>query len=354
MPDRPTNDLLLRAARRLHTVRTPVWLMRQAGRYDPEYRRIRDRCGLALEQIFRNPELAAQITLLPVRFGVDAAIIFQDILTPLAPMGAPFQFRPGPVLARPMAGPSDLLALRLFDPRQELAFVRSTVDLVQRELGGRIPLIGFAGAPLTLAAYLIEGGQPGPRARRMRAMLADQPQVLEQLLERLAQMTVDYLAMLIDAGVHAVQLFESVADLVDLEQYARFAHRYHQFVFGRLPGTCPTILFVKERPWLDLMVQSGADVLSVGCCVDLAEANRRYGDRVAFQGNVDNRLLQAGGAAQIDQAVRRCVAAGHGIGHILNLNHGVLKETPVEHVQRFIEQAHSFRAASEPEAKVKP
>ena len=338
----PTNHLLLRAARGERPQRTPVWLMRQAGRFDPKYREIRQRCGLELEALFRDPRLAAQITLLPVRFGVDAAILFQDILTPLAPMGAPFLFRPGPVLTKPIRARADLEGLRRFDAHEELAFVTSSVKLVLDELRGGLPLIGFAGAPLTLATFMIEGGSPGGSVQRTRAMMRDQPDLCHWLLDLLAKVTADYLALQIEAGVHVVQLFESVADLFTRAEYAAFAHPYQQAVISVLPRSCPAILFVKEQPWLDLMVKSGADVLSVGRCVDLAEARQRYGGQVAFQGNVDNRLLERGGLDEIDEAVRRCLVGGAGTGHILNLNHGVLKGTPVEHVCRFIETARSL------------
>ncbi|MCH8342374.1 MAG: uroporphyrinogen decarboxylase [Planctomycetes bacterium] len=339
---RPTNDLLLRAARGERTERTPVWLMRQAGRFDPKYREIRQGCGLQLEELFRNPQLAAEITMLPVRFGVDAAILFQDILTPLAPMGAPFVFRPGPLLAHPIRVPGDLERLRSFDSREELGFVRTSIELVRSELADTLPLIGFAGAPLTLATFMIEGGSPGDSVDRTRALMQGEPALCHQLLDLLARITADYLMMQIEAGVHVVQLFESVADLFTCAEYELFAQPYQEAVLRALKGSCPTILFVNEQPYLDLMVRTGADVLSVGRCVALSEARRRYGDQVAFQGNVDNRVLRDGDFDQIDEAVGRCLIAGARAGHILNLNHGVVRDTPVENVCRFIETAKSF------------
>ena len=171
----PVNDLLLRAARRERTERTPVWLMRQAGRFDPKYLAIRDRCGLELEDLFRDPELACEITLLPIRFGVDAAILFQDILTPLAPLGARFVYRPGPVLERPIRGRRDIDRLRALDPRDELSFVSTSIKLVLSELKGALPLIGFAGAPLTLATFMIEGRSPGAKADQTRQLMQQDP-----------------------------------------------------------------------------------------------------------------------------------------------------------------------------------
>ena len=333
----PKNNLLLRAARRERTERTPVWLMRQAGRVDPAYRVVRQRANLPLEEMFRTPDLAAEITLLPQRLGVDALIVYQDILTPLAPMGARFVFRPGPVLEAPPRTSADIEALRLYDPAVELGFVAQALQLVHRALGGELPLLGFAGAPLTLAFFLVEGQSPGVEPTEARALMRSDPAVFHRLLDRLADMTVNYLAMQIEAGADAVQLFESAADLLSESEYQEFAHPYQVKVLAELAARVPTILFVKEQPFLGLMAGTGADVLSVGTCVDLAQAKRRFAGRVAFQGNVDNRLLVSGTLDQIDQAVQACVRAGQHQGHILNLNHGLLKDTPFENACRVIE-----------------
>ena len=344
----PVNDLLLRAARRERTERTPVWLMRQAGRFDPKYLAIRDRCGLELEDLFRDPELACEITMLPIRFGVDAAILFQDILTPLAPLGARFVYRPGPVLEPPIRGRRDIDRLRAIDPREELSFISMSIKLVLSELKGTLPLIGFAGAPLTLATFMIEGRSPGAKVDQTRQLMQQEPALCHTLVELLANVTADYLTMQIEAGVHVVQLFESVADLFSREEYEQFAHPYQEAVLRRLDRSCPTILFVKEQPYLDLMVKTGADVLSVGCCIGLCEARAEYGDRVAFQGNVSNSLVATGSVQDIDEAVRRCVEAGGRQGHILNLNHGLLKDTPFANVQRLIETTRRASAEATP------
>lgn len=332
-----TNDSVLRAARREPTERTPVWLMRQAGRFDPAYLALREEAGLPLEKLFRHPELAAKITMLPQRFGVDALILFQDILTPLDPMGVECVFRPGPRFDRPVRTEADVRRLRVYDPTEELPFVPESIRLVQAELDGSMPLLGFAGAPFTLAAFLIEGGSPGSRLDHTRALMESEPSVLHVLLDKLAALTASYLSLQIDTGVDGVQLFESVADLLTDEEYRQFAHPYQAAVLGRLGPRVPRILFAKERDCLELMVETGADVLSVGRCVDLADAKRRYGDRVAFQGNVDNRLLQDGSPEQVEDAVRSCIAAGGQQGHILNLSHGLLKDTPVDNVVRLID-----------------
>ena len=340
----PENDLFLRAARREKTERTPVWLMRQAGRFDPEYLAIREQAEMPLELMFRDPDLAAEISLLPKRFGVDAIIFFQDILTPLAPMGIPFAFRPGPVTARPIRTAADVASLRRFDPDRDVPFVPQTLCLVRDALRGELPLLGFAGAPLTLAFFMIEGGSPSngdasaePAAPHARSMMQGDPALPHRLLDMLADMTADYLAMQIEAGVDAVQLFESCADLLTPEEYREFAHPYHERIFARLGGRVPTILFAKEQTCLELMARSGADVLSVGTGVDIADASVRFGDTVAIQGNLDNRLVAGGTPDEVQEAVRKCVRAGGHTGHILNLNHGLLKETPVENVVRLIE-----------------
>ncbi len=341
------NDLLLRAARRERTERTPVWMMRQAGRFDPQYRELRQKTKLPLERMFRTPELAAEISLLPKRIGVDAIIFYQDILTPLAPMGAEFIFRPGPVLESPPRTCSDIEALRQYDPCEKLGFVTETLRLIRDSLAGDLPLLGFAGAPLTLAFFILEGKSPGKQPANARRLMRTEPAVLHLLLDRLADMTADYLAMQIDAGVDAVQLFESVGDLLLEEEYREFAHPYHVKILSRLSRKVPTILFVKQQPWVDMMATSGADVLSVGTCVDLADAQRRLGGKVAFQGNVDNRLLVSGSMDVIDRAVRECIDAGGQEGHILNLSHGLLPETPFDNACRFIETCRATVAHSE-------
>lgn len=338
------NDLLLCATRREPTERTPVWLMRQAGRTDPRYVELRERSGLTLEALFCDADLATEISLLPKRLGVDAIIIFQDILTPLAPMGAEFVFRPGPQLVSPIRCAADVKALRPYDPAGKLDFVSKTIRLLKSSLDGELPVLGFAGAPLTLAAFLIEGRSPGRAPRHLRVFMRDDPAGFHRLLDKLADMTADYLALQIEAGADAVQLFDSCADLLTADEYEQFAHNYQVKVFSRLSGSVPRILFAKERSELNLMVESGADVLSVGSCVDLAEAISRYGDRVAFQGNVDNRILAEGSLRDIDEAVWACVRTGGGRGHILNLNHGLLQHTPFENVRRFVEAARLARA----------
>lgn len=345
IPAAPRNDLILRAMRAERTERTPVWLMRQAGRFDPAYLALRERAGLELEELFAHPEYAAEITVLPVRFGVDAAILFQDILTPLTPMGAPFIFRPGPVLDRPVRAAADADALESYDPREELAFVAESISLTLERLAGGIPLLGFAGAPLTLLAFVVEGESPGGDAARTRAFLRDHTDAAERLLQRIASLTAGYLRMQIESGVHAVQLFESCAALFDLDEYRRFALPAQQHVFRTLGAGVPRILFAKD---IDprLMSESGADVISVGSGVPIADARAALPSG-AVQGNVDNLLLRDGSPDEVRRAAEACIRAGHHRAHVLNLGHGILKGTPVENVQAMIDTARSVTLTEE-------
>lgn len=259
-------------------------------------------------------------------------------------------FRPGPLLDAPIRSARDVNALRPFDLASDLDCVPQTLRLVLRELGGDLPLLGFAGAPMTLAFFVIEGHSPHLDCSHTRALMSQHPSMLHQLLERLADMTSDYLNMQIEAGVDAVQLFESAADLLSPREYAEFAQPYHVKILSRLGRRVPTILFAKNCPLVELMATSGADVLSIGSGTALAEAKERFGDRVAFQGNVDNRVLLSTNQDDIDEAVRTCIRNGGQQGHILNLGHGVLKDTPIDNVRRFIETAKATRLPTVREA----
>lgn len=343
------NDLLLRAIRRLPVPRVPVWMMRQAGRADPEYRAYRERVGLPLFDLFRAPEHAVPISLLPVRFGVDALIIYQDILTPLEPMGAVFDFTPGPRLAEPLRSAEQVRALRPCDPERQLAFVGETIRGVLAALDGALPLIGFAGAPFTLAAFLCEGGSPGQGMPHVLALAREQPQAFSELMERLTDMTVAYLSYQAACGVHVVQLFESVGDQVPRDLYERFVQPSHRRIFAGVKDV-PGILFVRESPYPELMLESGAAVLSVGRTVNLGELLRRGAGRIAVQGNVDNRVLLEQDGPAVTAAVQRCIAEAAAPGHILNLNHGLLPETPFSNVLRFVQAAHDTPAPGSPAA----
>ena len=336
------NDLLLRAANREPLARVPVWLMRQAGRSDPKYRAYRERADADLYGLFRDPDHAVPISLLPKRIGVDAIIMFQDILTPLTPMGADFHFNPGPVLEQPLRA-DGVAALRSYEVEEELGFVGTTIRGLLQELGGELPLLGFAGAPFTLAAFMIEGRSPELRLGPVLRFIGEHPAAFEALMERLTALTSAYLNYQIGAGVHAVQLFESMGEHIPRPIYERYVQPSHQRIFADLSPTTPAILFVRGSPFPELMLASGAAVLSVSEKTPLATIQQAG---AVVQGNVDNRLLAEGTPAEVEAAVHRCLAEGGGRGHILNLGHGVLPATPFENVQRFVEAARTYRFPS--------
>ncbi len=356
------NDRLLRAARRLPVDRVPVWMMRQAGRSDPAYRRIREEINLPLEHLFRTcpvpmsetaAEWAVKISMLPKRIGVDAIIVYKDILTPLCPMGAHFRFTPGPVLSEPIRSREQIEALQPLDNApSQLAFTGNVIGKLRETLDKELPLIGFAGAPMTLAAFLIAGTSPMQRdssrlsepAKMVFQMITEAPELVHQLLARLTDATINYLNYQIAEGVQTVQLFESIADVMPRTMYQEFVLPYHQQIFAELNRSVPAILFAKECAYLDLMHQSGADVLSVGKCVELAQAKAETeGNPVALQGNVDNDIIRDGTFADITTAVHDCLKQGGKIGHILNLSHGLHRDTPFENVKHFVHAAKTFR-----------
>ncbi len=347
------NDLLLRAARCLPVERVPVWMMRQAGRSDPQYREIRAKCNLPLERLFRtcpapmsdsDIELVVKVSLLPKRIGVDAIIVYKDILTPLAPMGAQFRFLPGPVLDQPIRSQSHVDSLCPLDkPHVQLEFTGCVIRTLRETLNSELPLIGFAGAPLTLAFFMIAGESPMKRgagisdkATPVFEIMNEAPQLMHHLLDKLTDMTIQYLNYQISQGVQIVQLFESVADVLSQHKYEEFALPYHQRIFAELNSEVPSIIFAKECPYVNLMHQSGADVLSVGKCVDIRETKTDLGESVAFQGNVDNDILRDGAFSDITEAVHTCLKQGQQTGHILNLSHGLHRDTPFENVKHFV------------------
>ena len=353
------NDLLLRASKCLPVERVPVWMMRQAGRSDPLYRQIRQELNLPLERLFRtcptpisetDVEWAVEISLLPKRIGVDAIIVYKDILTPLAPMGAHFRFAPGPILSSPIRTQAQVNALQpLHEPSTQLAFTGQVIRKLRETLNEELPLIGFAGAPLTLAFFLIAGESPikrgagiSEKATPVFQMMEEAPELLHCLLNTLTDMTIRYLNYQISEGVQVVQLFESIADVLPREVYENFAYPYHQRIFTEVNSEVPRILFAKECAYLDLMHQSGADVLSVGKCVNLGEAKTLTKGTVAFQGNVDNDILRDGTLADITAAVKICLEQGGETGHILNLSHGLHRDTPFENVKHFVNIAKTL------------
>lgn len=333
------NDLLLRVFNRLPVSRVPVWMMRQAGRSDPAYREIREKDGRPLEQLFMDVEKSIEISLLPKRIGVDAIIMFQDILTPLYPMGASFKFRPGPVLDTPFQDMVQVKKLKNIDPVNDLNAVGQILQGLQDSLQGELPILGFAGSPMTLAFFMIAGKSPGKDYTKVLQFIEDHPQTVHALLERLTEMTIDYLNYQADSGAHAVQLFESFGDVIPRHIYERFVQPTHIHIFKKITSRIPSILFAKECDFPDLMLNSGAAALSVGQCVNLKQAREMYGESHIFQGNIDNLILQNGTETEITQAIQECFSQTRKHNHILNLNHGVLAKTPFENVKFFIQKA---------------
>ena len=333
----------LRACRREPTEYTPVWLLRQAGRFMPEYRALRARFGFL--ELCKNPEAAAEVTLLPVeRLGVDAAIIFADILLPLEPMGVGLEFAKGegPVIHRPVRSAADVAGLASVDPQEATPFVFEAIRTVRKALSERVPLIGFAGAPFTVASYLIEGGASREYLHTKRLMHAD-PSTWHALMERLVKVTVGYLNGQIAAGAQAVQLFDSWVGALSPADYREFVLPHTRGVIrGLTPGVSVIHFSTGTGGLLELVREAGGDVIGLDWRVDLADAWKRLGYDVAVQGNLDPAILLAK-PAEIKRHVRAILdrAAGRP-GHIFNLGHGVLPETPVEHVIAMVEMVHEL------------
>ncbi|MBC5806219.1 MAG: uroporphyrinogen decarboxylase [Candidatus Eremiobacter antarcticus] len=316
--------------------RTPVWMMRQAGRYLPEYRAVRERTDFLT--LCKSPQLAAEVSLQPIRrFEMDACIVFSDILIPVEAMGAPVAFTDaGPKLERPVRDMADVDALRV--PRAEDApYVLDTLRLLRSELGGETALVGFAGAPFTLASYLVEGGGSKTFASLKRLMYAE-PATLHALLAKLAETIAQYCVDQVEAGAQAIQLFDTWAGDLTPRAYEHFALPYQRSIIARIKSCgVPAILFVNGSSGvLELMAQSGADVLSLDWRIDLGVARERIGNGCALQGNVDPTVLLSVPHAVKAEAAAALRSAGPS-GHILNLGHGVLPATPLECVRAFIE-----------------
>ena len=343
------NDRFLRALMREPVDMTPVWMMRQAGRYLPEYRAARSKAGDFLS-LCMNPELACEVTLQPLqRFPLDAAILFSDILTIPDAMGLGLYFEEGegPRFHKPVRTEKDIAALTVIKPAQDLPYVIDAVRLIRRELNGSVPLIGFSGSPWTLATYMIEGGS-SKDFRRAKTMLYDQPEVLHQLLSVLADSVAVYLNAQIAAGAQAVQIFDTWGGALSHAAYREFSLSYMTRIVSQLQrerdGRCvPVILFTKGGgQWLESIADSGCDALGLDWTTDIGLARKRVGSRVALQGNMDPTVLYSSPDA-IRTEVRRIVDCfGAYPGHVFNLGHGITPEVSPENARIFIEAVHEF------------
>ena len=341
LADENKKELFLRACRFEPVHRVPVWIMRQAGRYLPEYQAVRARHSFL--EICKTPELAAEVSIQPFRaLDVDAIIVFSDILIVAEAMGLPLDVPDsGPVLSNPVRDIGGVRRLRDFDPERDTRFVADAIRAICKEVGPNVPVIGFAAAPWTLACYMIEGQTRGDISRA-KQMLRDEPALMRELLERVAGATTSYLKSQIAAGASAIQLFDTWAGELTPAEYDSFELPATQMIFSALGGAdVPKILFAKgSARHLSSLAKTGANVLSVDCNTDLAEARRKLGPHIALQGNVDPAVL-LGDEASIRRAAREAIAKTGGLGHILNLGHGILPTTPVANAKAFVEAAQT-------------
>lgn len=333
--------IFLKACQREETEYTPVWIMRQAGRFLKEYRSLRRRYDFLT--LCKTPDLATQVTLMPLeRLGVDAAIIFADILLPLEPMGIDLEFSKGegPVIHNSPRSRPEVEALRRIEPNNDLFFVMEAIKAVCRELKGRIPLIGFSGAPFTLASYLLEGGSTKNFIKTKSLMYQD-PSCWHLLMEKLSNTIIAYLNAQVRAGAEAVQIFDSWAGTLSPQDYKEFVLPHSQKVFQELPPEVPKIHFATGTSGiLEFIQEAGGNVIGIDWRIDLGEAWARLGYQVGIQGNLDPVAL-FGPQERIEKAVRTILdKAGGRPGHIFNLGHGVLPKTPENNVITMVEAVH--------------
>jgi uroporphyrinogen decarboxylase len=343
------NDRLLRALLRQPVDVTPVWIMRQAGRYLPEYRAVREKAG-DFKTLCTTPELACEVTLQPLRrFPLDAAILFSDILTIPDAMGLELFFTEGegPQFRKPVRSAADVDALPVPDPEVELRYVMDAVRLIRRELDGKVPLIGFAGSPWTLATYMVEGGGSKEFAL-VKRMLFDQPALMHRLLDVLARAVTAYLNAQVAAGAQALMLFDTWGGALSPRDYKEFSLRYMERIVQGLTREhegrrVPVILFTKNGgQWLEAMAASGCDALGIDWTTDLGDARARVGSRVALQGNMDPSILYAS-ADRIRNEVAAVLASyGKGSGHIFNLGHGIHQHADPERVAVVVDAVHDL------------
>jgi len=334
-------ELFLRACRGEALPRVPVWMMRQAGRYLPEYRELRAKH--AFLEVCKTPDLAVEVSMQPFRrLGVDAIIVFSDILIPAEAMGLPLELGDaGPNLPEPVRSLAAVRKLRQFDPETETGFLMEAIRRIVRTAGPDVPVLGFAAAPWTLACYMVEGRTQEGFAT-VKNFLYSEPLAFRELLQRIAQATILYLKAQIAAGASAVQLFDTWCGELALPDYRSFALPVVQEVISALRGTVPVIYYTKaSHHLLPAVAEAGAEVLSCDWRVNLAELRETIGSKIALQGNLDPVVL-LGPRENIRPATRRTLEQLGGVGHILNLGHGILPGTPVENAQTFITTGQQF------------
>ncbi|MCF7970090.1 MAG: uroporphyrinogen decarboxylase [Methylococcaceae bacterium] len=343
------NDRFIRALLKEPVDKTPIWMMRQAGRYLPEYREIRAQAG-SFMNLCTNPELACEVTLQPLeRFEFDAAILFSDILTIPDAMGLGLYFTEGegPKFERPVRTAADIDRLPIPDPEMELKYVMDAVRLIRKNLNGRVPLIGFSGSPWTLATYMVEGSS-SKTFSKVKGLMFEQPQLMHKMLDKLAQSVASYLNAQISAGAQAVMLFDTWGGSLGTEEYMEFSLRYAQQVRALLNTNIngqrvPTVLFTKGGgQWLEAMADTGYDALGLDWQTDLKLARARVGDRVALQGNMDPIALYANPEVIKTKVGMILEKYGAGTGHVFNLGHGILPDINPEHVKTMVDAVHDL------------
>jgi uroporphyrinogen decarboxylase len=343
------NDRLLRALLREPVDVTPVWMMRQAGRYLPEYRATRAKAGSFMD-LCMNPELACEVTIQPLeRFPLDAAILFSDILTIPDAMGLGLYFTEGegPKFERPVRDQAAVEALGCPDPEDELKYVMDAVRTIRRELDGRVPLIGFSGSPWTLATYMVEGGST-KNFSRIKGMMFDRPDLMHKLLDKVADSVIAYVNAQVAAGAQAAMIFDTWGGVLSPRDYQEFSLNYMQKIVQGLVRESegrkvPVILFTKGGgQWLDKMSQTGCDALGVDWTTDLSDARASVGGRVALQGNVDPSILYASPERIREEVARVLESYGHGNGHVFNLGHGIHPDVNPEHAAALVEAVHEL------------
>ena len=341
--DQPPAPLFLQACRGEPTARPPLWMMRQAGRYLPEYRKVR--AGVSFLELCKTPRLAAEVTLQPIRrFGFDAAILFSDLLVPLEAMGLEVQFtEQGPSLPQPLRTVDDLARVSRFDPTKATDFVLETIRLVREQLGPETPLIGFAGAPFTVATYAIEG-KTAKTFLETKKLFYRQPDLARRLLALIGETTRDYLLAQVAAGAQAIQIFDSWVGVVSPEDWDRYVFEPTAALVAAVRRTgVPVIYFANGATTiLDRVGRVGADVYGIDWRIPLDEARARLGGAAAVQGNLDPAVL----LAPVDEIERRTadvVRRGGGRGHVFNLGHGITPETPIEGVEALVRAVRSVR-----------
>ncbi len=342
-----SHSLFLRALRRQPVERTPIWIMRQAGRYLPEYRKTREQAGDFLS-LCKNPELACEVTLQPLRrYALDAAILFSDILTIPDAMGLGLYFAEGegPCFKYPVQNSKAIEKLEIPEINDSLGYVMDAVRLIRKEMPRELPLIGFSGSPWTLACYMVEGRSTRD-FKQILKLIYSEPEVARLLLQKLAVSVANYLVEQIRAGVNAVMIFDTWGGILTPSNYQNFSLAYMQQVVQHIKSSypdIPVILFTKGGgQWLEKMLVTGCDALGLDWTTNLGEARRRVGDKVALQGNLDPAVLLSSVPSIREQVKNVLESFGHGTGHVFNLGHGITPDVPPEHVTALVDAVHEL------------